>query len=84
LFQQQLDADHLAKKDVQQTLSSMNELANYLNESQRHKDILDQIDKLMVHLNDFGSQQLKDYGHFIKVGSCVYLLQTDNSHSDCG
>jgi hypothetical protein len=64
---QQIHTDHPAKKDVLHTLSSMSELASYLNDSQRDKDILDQIDKLGLHLNEFSTQQLKDYGHFIKV-----------------
>lgn len=62
------DEQHTAKKDIQTTLANMMDLAHYLNEAQRDKEILDQIDDINKNIQDFNfnSTTLRDFGHLVK------------------
>ena len=62
------DEQHTAKKDIQTTLENMRDLAHYLNEAQRDKEILDQIEDISKNIQDFNfnSTTLKDFGHLVK------------------
>ena len=60
------DESHSAKRDIQVSLANMMDLAHYLNEAQRDKEILDQIDEIARHIQDFAASGLRDFGHLVK------------------
>ena len=63
------EKDHSAKQDIQKTLSNMNDLSAYLNESQRQHEILEQLEILNNKIRDFNFKPtitLKDFGQLIK------------------
>lgn len=66
----QTDIEHSAKELIKTTRDSMCEVGNFLNECQRDKENLTQIEKIMANLtiDTKGSTNwnLKDYGHYIK------------------
>ena len=66
----QTDIEHSAKELIKITRDSMCEVGNFLNECQRDKENLTQIEKIMAHLTidskGSSNSSLKDYGHYIK------------------
>jgi guanine nucleotide exchange factor VAV len=65
----QTNVEHAAKDVILKTKESMCEVGNYLNECQRHKENLTQIEKIMAHLINGSSSSnlnLKAYGHYLK------------------
>lgn len=66
----QTDIEHSAKELIKITRDSMCEVGNFLNECQRDKENITQIEKIMAHLTidskGSSNSSLKDYGHYIK------------------
>ena len=72
------DESHTAKRNIQISLDNMLDLAHYLNKAQRDKEILNKIDEIACHIQEFDPLCLRDFGHLVREDN-VRIKENDKT-----